>query len=266
MYDYPPRFYGIRDQALGRVRRAVEAYPELVDRVEGNLWPVFLAAGVIPADAPVVAARGEPWSGFVRDLIGNLAQHGLSLPVVYLSVLRHFLETVTAFPERVRAGGFDPEGYRDILFVRGVFDHPLGLYDPLRTVSALIDSLCVLVHNDLRRLLSYRVFKFRQSGQLSARRSPRHREVTVMAPYCGGLRCGREELVLGDHTRPCGACGFLICPSETCGHCGYKCRRGERRHARRLRRIETHGPPTRPAAPAPRWYDPVIDDYDDLPI
>lgn len=269
MYDYPPRFYGSRDQALARVRRTVEAYPELLGRVEGGLWPVFLAAGVLPADAPVVAAQGEPWSGFVRDLRENLARHGLSLPVVYLSVLRHFLETVTACPERVRDSGFDPEGYRDFLYVGRQFDHPLGIYDPLRTVSALIDSLCVLVHNDLRRLLSFRVFKFRQSGQLSARQSSTAREVTVMAPYCGGLRCGREELVLGDHTRPCGKCGFLICPSATCGHCGYQCRRGERRHARRLRWIETHGSPPRPAAPAaPRRpsYDPMDDDSDDLPF
>ncbi|HET7462592.1 MAG TPA: hypothetical protein VFJ82_15165, partial [Longimicrobium sp.] len=250
MYDYPEQVHGHRDEALEPVAGLAAAAPELVTSPGLGQWALFLAAGVMRPESAAVEALEWPWRSFVGWLAALPAARRRSLPVLYLGVLRHFLETVAAVARRAPGGGarladfVDPWRYATFLYLPdGAPEWPLGVYDPLCTVDSLIGSLAILVATRPEVLLRFRRFRFRQTGVLTARANGDSHATTIMFPYCGG-GCGRENLVLGaDGTESCEECGLLVCPNAWCRFCCDGCGH------RRAERIAAATPTRRAAAP-----------------
>lgn len=250
-------------------------FPNLLIQPSANLWPLYLASGLLNPASRAVNILEEPWRQFIQQLTTFSTEEKLSLPVLYLTVLQHFLFTLADRHPGDLADSesplvrFDPAKYRSFLYIENALEHPLGIYDPLKTVASLITSLCALARHNPRELLRFRLFKFKQTGVLTARRNWDDQEITLMFPYCGGEKCGREGLVLGAaHTRSCQQCGHLICPNPWCHFCSRRagCRKRQNRRkewaARKQPDVEQHTPAT--ASRAPLSEQPFADD--DLPF
>jgi hypothetical protein len=275
MFDYPTWVYQSRYKILDEVRTTVFECRELLDEQDSQLWPLYVEAGVLESSSPIVAGLEDLWKQFFQDLNQCTTNERRSLPVLYLTVLRHFLLTLAGAHAGNSAEGestpvhFNPAKYRSFLYIRNALDQPLGIYDPLKTVNSLITSLCALPRHNPRKLLEFRLFKFKQTGVLTARRNRDDQETTIMFPYCGGEKCGREGLVLGaGRTRNCQQCGHLICPNPWCGFCSRRpgCHKRQNRRkewaARKQPDVEQHTPAT--ASRAPLSEQPFADD--DLPF
>ena len=275
MFDYPESAYRSRREILDDVHAKVAEFPDLLNEPSANLWPLYLASGVLNPALRAVNILEEPWRQFVQQLTTYRISEKLSLPVLYLTILQHFLFTLAGGQPGHLAGSesplvrFDPAKYRSFLYIGNALEHPLGIYDPLKTVDSLITSLCALARHNPRELLRFRLFKFKQTGVLTARRNRDDQETTIMFPYCGGEKCGREGLVLGaGRTRNCQQCGHLICPNPWCRFCSRRAgcyKRQNRRKewaARKQPHVEQHTPATPPGAPL--LEQPFADD--DLPF
>ena len=126
-----------------------------------------------------------------------------------------------------RVSDFNPNKYRKFLFYKGR-NKPLGIYDPLKTIDALIEALSTLWTADNGLIRKFRVFKLISFNILRGKSNRDENLWTTLIAYCGGRlqdrsACGRNPLVLGKAKR----CehGKLKCPE--CGFCCDKCR-GER--------------------------------------
>ena len=236
LFDYPEYVYGERGEDLRAFRATVAAHTGLVgvilerNRVPG-LLPVMAAAG---ADIPVTGATGAETLArrFAADLANRVWQCGLSLPVIYLTVLCHFLETVRN-PSSMAWETGPANLYKKCLFLRGKEDRPLGVYDPLGVIGGLIEVLEQLWKSDsgnhVRGLRKFKLVKFNilRGEEASA-------GWKTLVAYCGGppktprknagtqLKgpCGRYPLVIGQ-ANTCEKCGYLIC--DKCRFCKKDC-------------------------------------------
>jgi hypothetical protein len=171
---------------------------------------------------------------FNRELLSCVRIHGLSLPFLYLSILSHFISMVHI---NLNESELYPEMYRRFVFeVDKTTDKPLGIYDPLKTIHSLINTLNILwtagPHNRIREFKSFRLRGF---NILQGKRELDNNWKTLVA-YCGGwklnddngtfLKCGEYPLVLGKSDQ-CKVCGHLICP--TCGFCSTDCQPNPKR-------------------------------------
>ena len=221
VFDYPEHIYTERNEA----RKELTNFPNL-DSLKGapiefNLIPVSIATGIgltgILGDK--VSKKWE--QRLLNQLRNRIGKFGLSLPFLFLTILNHFL-CMAASPKT--ASNFEPSKYRKFLFYKEI-DKPLGIYDPLGTIDALINNLSTLwtAKNELIR--KFRRFKLRSFNILQGKSDSNEDLWTTLIAYCGGRledgsACGKNPLVLGkskhcEHRR-------LICPA--CGFCCQTCR------------------------------------------
>jgi hypothetical protein len=243
MFDYPAAFYAGRDEAASRVQPWL--FQDRWFWGDDGKHPLAFAlmAGLDMRSLPGVDAA--PWQARLfatlldrRARLGN--GNGMSLPVLYLSLLEHFLPLAGA-PAPPR--DFSPDGYRRLLFFDAAAERrrwPAGVYDPHGTVDALIGHLQVLWG---RRAELGGLRRFRLNGrEVLQGRAHADEGWTTLVAYCGD--CRFKPLVLGSHA-PCPHCRRLVC--RQCNFCSApprdgslspeprperSCRGGPRLHAR----------------------------------
>ena len=163
IFDYPDYVYCERDKALGDFREMVEKDDKVVKEM--------LKAKQVPGLLPVMVAAGIPVTGdeeqnekqkviftFADKLVNRDKDYRLSLPIIYLTVLCHFLNMVRN-PEPARV--MPEDLYNECLFGRDYTkkDRPLGIYDPLSVISGLINVLEKLWKHGKNHILDFNKFE-----------------------------------------------------------------------------------------------------------
>ena len=227
-FDYPDFIYKARNAALAELRSKEIPLPCLWEEAEVEApLPLIIAAGIDPSP---YCRQLSPWiKKLCVELKGRVEGFGPSLPVTFLSLLKHFLERASAGSSE--AGEFNPADYHKIIFYgEERTDLPLCIYDPLKTIHNLINSLTILWGAECGLIRQFRQFKLLGFNLLLGRADPDEQWKTLIA-YCGGWlntnygrgrKCGRTPLVLGQATN-CQHCGKLICPD--CNYCSERCTR-----------------------------------------
>ena len=231
IFDYPKYIYTERDKA----RKELKGFSNLSLLKEAttkhNLIPVAIAAGMDLTkilDKEVLGCW--EWS-FLEQLNNRIEKYGLSLPFLFLTILSHFLGMASS-PKTV--SDFNLGNYRKFLFYKGRSNNPLGIYDPLKTIDALIGNLNNLWIAEGRPISRFRAFKLMSFNILQGKHDRNEDTWTTLIAYCGGKlenrsSCGKNPLVLGE-SELC-ECRRLICPD--CGFCcedewACGCKRGRR--------------------------------------
>lgn len=137
---------------------------------------------------------------------------------------RLFLHVLDRFASNLRNDlPFPAQSLRDLLFWNDS-SLPLALYDPLQTVSTLIETLAAVdaaCRQETSRFLSLRL----RGLNILQGRKPDGSWQTIYA-YCGGrlpnkVKCGQYPIFLG-RDEPCPKCHHLIC--SECGFCSKICK------------------------------------------
>ena len=155
-------------------------------------------------------------------------KYGLRLPMIFSSILEHFVECL--------AGNdceFDADFIHGLLMIRKYYldenrgdveerhTSPLFVFDPVNSVQGLLHSLEILWNQKNSKLKGFKKFKLERFNILRAKKEGAESSWITLLAYCGGWftaplkPCGKTPLVLGE----CELCeyGYLICPD--CGHC-----------------------------------------------
>jgi len=231
LFAYPRQVYQARDSVLRAVAESGSDTDKLMAearRAQLNPVPLGLLlrhhdmytrasseAGVPPNMADSVWRNFEPRTG-----------HHLTLPEVCLLLLHDFLDAL----ER-SAREYTPRYYSALLFLTRA-RRPLGVLDPLKTVSAWIDVLDSLWQESRTdpALRNIRQFRLQGHGLLQGREGHGTPWKTLVA-YCS--RCAKAPIVAG--LAPRCPCGGLLCPfhnrlGEVCGACRASCSERSRQH------------------------------------
>ena len=233
VFDYPEYVYKERDNALNELKD----FPNLAllkeVELEFNLIPVGIAVGIDLTEILDNEAL-DLWEWkFLDQLRNRIMKYKLSLPFLFLTLLSHFIGMASSSKG---VSDFNPDKYRKFLFYKGRSNlykgrsnKPLGIYDPLKTIDALIEALSTLWTADNGLIRKFRVFKLMSFNILQGKSNPNENSWTTLIAYCGGRlqdgsACGKNPLVLGSKAKLCEH-GKLKCPE--CDFCCDKCR-GER--------------------------------------
>ena len=222
VFDYPEYVYTERNTA----RKDLKTFQNLgllkEAEFEFNLLPVCISTGIDFAEVRDNVAFRSWEKTFLEQLRDRINRYDLSLRILFLTVLAHFLDMV-ASPE----SDFNPDKYRRFLFHESS-NLPLGIYDPLKTIDALITALGTLWTAENGLIRKFKKFQLRSFNSLYGKSDQTDNLWTTLITYCGGRMpedgsaCGKTPLVLGesklcDHRR-------LICPA--CGYCCPSCKSG----------------------------------------
>lgn len=239
VFEFGSIFYKMRDELIACIQQ--------IDMPAYDVWKylhteMLASSGVDQSIAPMLIASGisltnywdqktfRAWElDFIQRIHSWRNQVGLSLPYLYCTVLTHFLETVTSdhAPET-----YSPKKYRRLLFFDSCsLNMPLFIFDPLRTIDALITTLTTLWHSRRDIVSKFRIFKLQGLNILKGKALEDEHQWKTLVAYCGGwqedgVKCGFSPLVLGDfvdgkRVESCPKCGKLICPK--CGFCYSLC-------------------------------------------
>lgn len=225
LFDYNERFYTKQLDLIYKIQQ--------LKHTDIPYWEdIFIESNCNPLPLIIAAKRQLPktwfdslpqWkTNFITNLI-NIPAERISLPYLFLFLLRHFLSMLS-----YNASDYSPQKYKEILYVNSETNRPLKLYDPLNTIKDFCDSLQTLWENREKvNLTEFTIFKFSGRGLLQAKRSKSESNWTTILAYCGGWvdkkgKCGYTPLVIGKH-KNCSTCGRLICPKENCGYCSDRC-------------------------------------------
>ena len=228
IFDYPEYFYTERNKALKKLKALTNLASLKGATFNFDICPVSIAIGVDLTEILGNEAL-ESWErGFLYQLHNRIKKYCLSLPFLFLTILEHFLDMV-ASSETIP--DFDPDKYRRFLFFKEP-DKPLGIYDPLKTIDALINVLSFLWTAENGLIRRFRVFKLKSFNILQGKSNPNENSWTTLIAYCGGRlkngsSCGKNPLVLGE-SELCER-HKLICPY--CGFCCEKCEEHQVIHA-----------------------------------
>jgi len=228
VFEYGPAFYKNRNEAITRAKQLL--IPELklwqiwqgkkndVNYQDINILPILIASEV-SLDETWGRESPEGWKWTLVAKINSWrARVGLSLPFLFCSILSHFLEMITS---RASFSSYDPREYRQLLFFdRSSSDMPLFIYDPLKTIESLIETLTTLWHAGQANVRDYHIFRLRGFNILQGKETLSDSLWKTLVAYCG--KCGYMPLVLG-HNDHCPKCGKLIC--RKCGYCSQRCLR-----------------------------------------
>lgn len=211
VFDYPEYVYKERDKA----RKELKDFTNL-DALKGatfkfNLRPVGIAVGIDLAEILGDEALEEWEQRFLNQLCNRIGKYGLSLPFLFLTILEHFLYMAASSKT---VSNFEPDRYRKFLFCNES-DKPLGIYDPLETIDALIKALSTLWTAENGLIRKFRMFKLSSFNILQGKPESNEDLWTTLIAYCGGRledgsACGKNPLVLGE-SKHC-EYGRLICP------------------------------------------------------
>ena len=224
VFEYPDYVYADRNKALDDFRDFSRITNSTRNPFENGLVPVAMASGTNLAMVLNHDASDQWERTFLEQLVNRIQRFGLSLPFVFLTVLAHFLDMAASSKAD---SNFDPNGYRRFLFWEET-DKPLGIYDPLKTIDALITALNTLWTAENGLIREFQVFKLKSFNILQGKSDPNDSLWTTLIAYCGGhlksdgSACGKNPLVLGESK----LCDYrrLICPE--CGYCCPSCRSG----------------------------------------
>ena len=217
MFDYPEYVYTERNEARKELKDFTNLDSLREATFEFNPLPVGIAVGI---DLTKVLGHQtlEEWeTRFLNQLRNRIEKYGLSLPFLFLTILTHFLDMAHSSKA---VSDFDPDRYRKFLFCQEP-DKPLGIYDPLQTIDALIKALSTLWIAENGLIRKFRVFKLRSFNILWGKSDSSDNLWTTLIAYCG--ECGKNPLVLGE-SKICDH-RSLICPEPDCGFCCDKCRK-----------------------------------------
>jgi hypothetical protein len=223
VFDYPKYVYTERDEALKELRDFPNFAFLRESTFDFKLVPVAIAAGIDLTEILDNGALARWERGFLNQLHKRMRieKYELSLPFLFLTILEHFLDMVA--PSKT-VSDFQPDKYRKFLFWEE-FDKPLGIYDPLQTVDALIDALSILWATEKGLIRQFCTFRLKSFNILQGKSDPNDRLWTTLIAYCGGRlengsACGKNPLILGE-SKLC-ECRRLICPE--CGFCCPTCK------------------------------------------
>ena len=220
VFEYPKYVYTDRDKTLTELKD----FPNLSSLKEAtfefNLIPVCIAAGIDLTQILGSKASEEWEQSFLNQLRNRVEKDELSLPFLFLTILEHFLCMAASYKT---VSDFDPDEYRRFLFYKDSYK-PLGIYDPLKTIDALIKALSTLWTAENGLIRKFHLFKLRSFNILQGKSDSNEELWTTLIAYCGGRlengsACGKNPLVLGESKH----CEYrrLICPD--CGFCCQKC-------------------------------------------
>ncbi|MFM6134152.1 MAG: hypothetical protein ACKPCP_08265 [Sphaerospermopsis kisseleviana] len=224
LFDYDQRYYKQQCEILIELQKLSDQdIPswEDISVVAQNSIPLFVAA---KRPLPQNWVNNLPqWQvNFINFLI-NLPIERITLPYLFLSILRHFLSMLS-----YRGGDYSPKRYLEVFYLSEKQINPLKLYDPLNIIEDFCDTLQTLWDNrQASRLDEFKIFKFSGQGLLQGKRTESERILTTILAYCGGWvdgmgKCGFRPLVIG-REQNCPGCGRLICPQDNCGFCSDRC-------------------------------------------
>lgn len=225
IFSYPDRLYGPRDACLAELRK-IDYLDWEVCKANGiNPLPAYIAAGVRSKPIKTISLPAYQ-NDFIRLLMPRVRRFGLSLAVVYLSVLEHFLRVLSLGP----SSSYSPKTYLSLVFTTGDRTRPLFIYDPLSAIDSLINCLLALWDYKARGLTEFRMFQLQGFNILRGKKNITDPNWTTLIAYCGGWLempwgkkpCGNTPLVLGV-CKSCDKCGKLVCPS--CGFCSESCKK-----------------------------------------
>ena len=220
VFDYPEYVYADRDKALKELKDFTN-----LDSLKGitpkcDLRPVGIAASIDLTEILGNETLEEWEQHFLNQLRNRIGKFGLSLPFLFLTILNHFL-CMAASPKTV--SNFEPSKYRRFLFYEES-DKPLGIYDPLKTIDALIKALSTLWKAENELIRTFRKCKLKSFNILQGKPDSSESLWTTLIAYCGGRledgsACGKNPLVLGKSKH----CEYhkVICPA--CGFCCKRC-------------------------------------------
>lgn len=237
---WPVWVFDDRPQLSQEFCRAVDNFKSITNQIEIHDWSdcyLKLAPLSILTNVDIPDRYYERFTEWQKQYFAQIRSQRrsdkLSLAWLYLYTFQHFINAMTnmrSFEEYE----YSPEGYNQLLFFGSDFSsdakafksNPLGLFDPLHTVSVLINTLNVLWTN--RKVASLEAltdFELKAAGLLRARNKD-DKLITVLA-YCGGFiekkgSCGNFPLIRGLH-ETCEACGMLKC--DLCNHCSDQCKK-----------------------------------------
>jgi len=224
MFEYPPKFYNVvkPDRGESLYRRP---WPSKTDFEQLGINPLpLLSIWLPPEDFFCQGIESRLTRKVTRGLAKDIEYLGRSRPVIWMSLLTSVSELMANGEYEV---GWSPSSLRDFLF----FSHsarPLGCYDPLKTVSNLVQALDTVWMHAKDQIAGFRSFKLDNGMILKGRRKPMDKWRTIIA-YCGGrltlgdgstAPCGNNPIYLG-REKTCEECGKLIC--SECGFCRYDC-------------------------------------------
>ena len=216
VFEYPKYVYTERDKILTELKD----FPNLNSLKEAifefNLIPVCIAAGIDLTQILGSKASEEWEQSFLNQLRNRVEKDELSLPFLFLTILAHFCDMAMCSK---KVSDFNPEKYRRFLFCKEHYK-PLGIYDPLKTIYALIEALSTLWTAENELIRKFHAFKLKSSNILQGTSNSNEGLWTTLIAYCG--ECGKNPLVLGksklcEHRR-------LICPNPDCGFCCNWCK------------------------------------------
>ncbi|MBK1792136.1 hypothetical protein [Persicirhabdus sediminis] len=163
---------------------------------------------------------------YERVLAEGIQTLGLSLPVIYLSVLKHFINSLQQ--ER----DYNARAIESLIYTGAASNDkltPMFVYDPLETVGALLACLSKLWKNKTEELKRFKSFRLIGLNSLRGARDGEDSSWQTLVTYCGGWTttaagklkpCGNTPLVWGECCT-CD-CGYLICPE--CEFCCKTCK------------------------------------------
>lgn len=227
MFEFPVKFYEKRNIQRSILKQvALETIPTiaLCEKNGFNPIPAYLSSGINVPDVWIPELRD--WQIDFYNRIRPRDDKVVSMPVLFLALLIHFLEALT---QGNRVKEYEPIKYRQLFYadlpLSEIPQAPLGIFDPLGTIDSLIETLSIL-WNDKEHinLREFELFKFNGVGLLEGKRVHKQNYETILA-YCGGFidgkgKCGNNPLILGKH-ESCTECGKLIC--DQCGYCNSNC-------------------------------------------
>ncbi|MBC1329518.1 hypothetical protein, partial [Trichormus variabilis] len=221
LFDYDERFYKQQCEILTELQNLCDQdIPswEDISLVTQEFIPLFIAA---KRRLPQTWVNNLPqWQvNFINYLI-NLPTERITLPYLFMSILRHFLLMLA-----YQGSDYSPQQYLELIYTDTTRNNPLTLYDPLNIIRDFFDTLQILWNNrQASRLDEFKIFKFSGQGLLQGQRAASDKLTTILA-YCGGWvdekgKCGYRPLVIGREPN-CPTCGRLVC--HKCNYCSNGC-------------------------------------------
>jgi hypothetical protein len=226
LFDYGDKFYENQINVTSRFRQLEESeIPDVADCSILEIKLVKYLSLFIASGRPLATSSTEnilDWQKKFAENLIELKQSRISLPLIFLSLLTHFLSMLST--ERFD-NEYSPAKYKEILYSDGINKHPLKIYDPLGTINDFCDSLQSIWDDRVQaKLDEFKIFEFDGRGLLSGRRSRQDRDKIRLLAYCGyskdGLSCGCAPLVIGNNDT-CMSCSCLIC--KKCDCCFVNC-------------------------------------------
>ena len=218
IFNYPKFLYEQRDNELNKIFEQTVPEHDLWKEFNLNPIPLCTAAGIDLWQFwnSEVLADWE-WS-FLSAVLNLRKKYDLSLPYLFLGILKHFLQMVSGNEDI----DYRPTRYKKLIYDPNLdpnHNMPLGIYDPLNMIYSLITSLDTLWDAKHGLIRSFRAFKLQGLNILRGCQEEDKKWKTLVA-YCGGPKCGKDLLVLGDYEH-CRKCGMLIC--SDCQFCSDRC-------------------------------------------